>query len=162
MSSATEVALEPTYLPAAISSVKNVLATLLRWTINAEAEEPGSAFEPGRDISGIIAFTGVLNGTIVISFDKEVAFCAVEALLGDKPTVINSDVGDTVAELSNMVAGGVKEFIKLEDITLGMPATISGTGHSVFFDSGATVERTLVKTPVGCMTIQIAVRRGNL
>ncbi len=155
------IALENSYLPAAVYSVKNVLATLLRWNIESTEEDPDSVFTSGRDISGIIAFTGVLNGTIVISFDKEVAFFAVEALLGEKPTEINNDVSDTVAELSNMVAGGVKEYIKIEEITLGMPATVSGAGHNVLFDSAATIERTLVTTPVGCLTIQIAVRPGK-
>lgn len=157
-----QTVLESSYIPATLASVRKVFATLLRWEVEAEPKESGVHFEPAGDVSGIIAFTGVLNGTIVISFDKEIAFAAVEALLGDKPTEITGDVCDAVAELANMVAGGVKDQLEFDDIQLGMPATVSGTGHCVKFDSGASVERALIKTPGGCLTIQIAVRPGKV
>ena len=152
---------ESSYIPASIASVRKLFATLLRWEIESEPAETAADFEPTRDISGIIAFTGELNGTIVISFDSEVVFCAVEALLGDKPSELTDDAVDTVAELTNMVAGGIKEQLPFEEIKLGMPATVSGVGHNVKFDSGAIIERTQIITPAGSLSMQIAVRSGN-
>ena len=155
------VQLEASYIPAAVASARTLFSTLLGWQVEPYQEESIGEFSPGLDISGIIGFTGLLRGTIVISFDQEVTFSAVEALLGDRPTDITSDVCDTVSELANMIAGGVKDHIKIEEIALGMPTTVSGEGHTIVFDSGSEVERVGFHTPVGRVFIQIAVRRGS-
>ncbi len=146
------------YAPAAISSAQTLFATLLGWDIEPTIEDRNGGFSPGLDISGIIGFTGVLRGTIVISFDEAVTFSAVEALLGEKPTEITSDVCDTVSELANMIAGGVKDYIKIEEIALGMPTTVSGEGHTIVFDTDTQVDRVGFNTPAGRVFIQIAVR----
>lgn len=161
MPATAPVQLEETYLPAAVSSARTLFSTLLGWQVEPDTEEKIGEFAPGLDISGIIGFTGVLRGTIVISFDEAVTFAAVASLLGEKPTEINSDVCDTVSELANMIAGGVKDHIKIEEIALGMPTTVSGQGHTIVFDTGAEVERVGFRTPAGRVFIQIAVRRGS-
>ncbi len=154
------IQLEKSYLPAAISSARILFSTLLNWQIQPEIEERTEEFATGLDISGIIGFTGVLRGTIVISFDEAVTFAAVQAFLGELPTEITADVFDTVAELANMIAGGVKEHMEIEEIALGMPTTVGGHGHTIVFDTGAAVERVGFHTPAGRVLIQIAVRSG--
>ena len=161
MPQAYPVQLAESYVPAAAASAHTLFSTLLGWQVEPYQEETTGEFSTGLDISGIIGFTGVLRGTIVISFDQEVTFAAVEALLGDRPSDITLDVCDTVSELANMIAGGVKDFIKIEEIALGMPTTVSGEGHTIVFDSGSEVERVGFHTPAGRVFIQIAVRRGS-
>ncbi len=153
--------LEESYKPAAVASARTLFSTLLGWQVEPYVEDTVGELAPGLDISGIIGFTGVLRGTIVISFEQAVTFAAVHALLGDTPTEITSDVCDTVSELANMIAGGVKEHLKIEEIALGMPTTVSGQGHTIVFDTGAEVERVGFQTPAGRVIIQIAVRRGS-
>ncbi len=51
--------------------------------------------------------------------------------------------------------------MKIEEIALGMPTTVSGEGHTIIFETGAEVERVGFHTPVGRVFIQIAVRRGS-
>ncbi len=161
MTTNTPVQLESTYIPAAVASARTLFSTLLGWQVEPEIEPSSGELTPGLDISGIIGFTGVLRGTIVISFDKQVTFAAVNAFLGDTPTEITSDVCDTVAELANMIAGGVKDHVQIEEIALGMPTTISGQGHRIVFDTGAEVERVSFSTPAGKVLLQLAVRSGS-
>jgi chemotaxis protein CheX len=155
------VQLESTYIPAAVASARTLFSTLLGWQVDPQIEERSDEFMAGLDISGIIGFSGLLRGTIVISFEQGVTFAAVQALLGETPTEITSDVCDTVAELANMIAGGVKDHVRIEEIALGMPTTVSGHGHTIVFDTGAEVERVSFATPAGKVLLQIAVRGGS-
>ncbi len=161
MSTNSPVQLEATYLPAAVSSAPHFILNPARlagrtvcrrhdWRICARF-----GYLWNHRIHGRIARHNRDH------FDEAVTFAAVESLLGEKPTEIDSDVCDTVSELANMIAGGVKDHIKIEEIALGMPTTVSGQGHAIVFDTGAQVERVGFRTPVGRVLIQIAVRRGS-
>lgn len=161
MPNSAQVQLEASYVPAVVSSARTLFSTLLGWELQPQIDHAVGEFTPGLDVSGIIGFTGLLRGTIVISFEQTVTFAAVKALLGDMPTEINADVCDTVSELANMIAGGVKDHMQIEEIALGMPTTVSGHGHSIQFDTDSEVESVRFQTPAGLVFIQIAVRRGS-
>ncbi len=161
MTTSTSIPLEQTYVPAVVASAKTLFSTVLGWQVDPQLDRSSREMTSGLDISGIIGFTGVLRGTIVISFEQAVTFAAVHAFLGETPTTISSDVLDTVAELANIFAGGVKEHLEIEQIALGMPTAVSGHGHTIVFDTGAEVERVVFPTPAGKVIIQIAVGRGS-
>jgi chemotaxis protein CheX len=115
-------------------------------------------FKSSHDISGIIGFSGALQGTVVISLDQEVAFSASEVFLGDRPVAINDEVIDMVGELANMIGGNAKERMPLAGISLGLPTVISGKGHCVSFEPGALVELMPFETPWGPLTVEVGLR----
>lgn len=85
-----------------------------------------------HDISGIIGLSGKASGTVVLCFEKKVAFKVVEGLLKSPVNDINSDVTDAIGEMANMVAGRAKvELNKFGfDISISVPSVIIGN-HSV-------------------------------
>jgi len=146
------------YIPVFVDSTSAVLSTMLGWKATASETTIVDATPMLFDITGIIGFGGALQGTIVISVEKEVAFAASEIFLGDRPTQVDNDVRDLVAELANMIAGGAKERIGLAAIALGLPTSVSGDGHVVNLDRGAVVECVCFECPDGRISVMVAIR----
>jgi chemotaxis protein CheX len=159
MTSATDtVDAQSTYLPLFIDSTKAVLSTMLGWDVEVGPMLKSENTRTAHDVSGIIGFGGPLQCTIAVSVEKEVAFAAAEAFLGERPTVVDADVRDLVAELANMIGGGAKERIGRSDIALGLPTSVSGDDHVISFDRGADVETVEFKCPFGSLTVLVAIR----
>jgi chemotaxis protein CheX len=141
-----------------VESTKAVFSMMLGCNVKLGACSTSDAFQSSHDLSGIIGFSGALQGTVVISIDQEVAFSAAEMFLGSRPTSIDSDVRDMVGELANMIGGNAKERMTMSGIALGLPTVISGKGHSVSFDPGAHVEHLPFETPWGPISVEIGLR----
>ncbi len=151
-----EIGIQSIYMPAFIASTKAVFATMLGWEVEVQSTEIVDEFRTGHDVTGIIGFAGSIKGTIVISVDKEVAFAAAEAFIGERPATINNDILDLVGELANMIGGGAKERLDLPGIVLGLPTTASGCNYKVSFNPEADIETVRFQSPSGDLTVQIA------
>jgi chemotaxis protein CheX len=151
--------LQSVFLPPFIASTKAVFKTMLGWDVDVEAAGKYNTFQPAHDVSGIISFAGGLKGTIVVCLDKEVAFAAADAFIGERPSTINSDVLDLVGELANMIGGGAKDRFNLPDVVLGLPTTIAGSDYHISFTPGTEVETVSFRSSSGLMTVQIAIRQ---
>jgi chemotaxis protein CheX len=147
------------FLPPFIASTKAMFETMLGWQVEIASAAKCDEFQPGHDVTGIISFTGGLKGTIVVSLDKDVAFAAAEAFIGERPNSINSDVLDMVGELANMIGGGAKERFNMSDIVLGLPTTVTGNDCRVSFTPETKVETVCFNTLSGPLTVQIAIRQ---
>lgn len=147
------------YMPPFIASTKAIFKTMLGWDVEVVAEEICDSFQPGHDVTGIIGFAGGLKGTIVVSLDKEVAFAAAEAFIGERPSTINNDILDLVGELANMIGGGAKDRFNIADIALGLPTTVSGSDYRISFNPDIEIETVRFHSPSGPLTVQIAMRQ---
>ncbi len=141
-----------------IESTKAVFSMMLGCTVELAAATRSTNFKSSHDLSGIIGFSGALQGTVVISVDQEVAFSAAEMFLGTRPTEIDDEVRDMVGELANMIGGNAKERIPITGILLGLPTVISGKGHRVSFEPGAHIEHMAFETPWGPLSVEIGMR----
>jgi chemotaxis protein CheX len=155
----TRVAMSSEYMPHFVESTKAIFRTILGWDIKIASRDQGKEFRSGHDVSGIIAFAGGVQGTIVLSIDKQAAFEATKVFTGEWPSSINNDVRDMVAELANMIGGRAKELINIEEIALGLPTSVSGSDHVVSFNAIAEVESVRFRSPGGIISIQIAMQR---
>lgn len=147
------------FLPPFISSTKAVFQTMVGMEIEVESASKCASFQPGHDVTGIIGFAGGLKGTIVVSIDKEVAFAAAEAFIGERPSAVDNDVLDLVGELANMIGGGAKDRFGIPDIVLGLPTSITGSDYRVCFNHEVEVETVRFQSPSGPVTVQIAMRQ---
>ncbi|MDX1927013.1 MAG: chemotaxis protein CheX [Pirellulaceae bacterium] len=159
LKSPTRTAMSSEYMPHFVEGTKAIFHTILGWDIKMSSREHGKEFRSGHDVSGIISFSGEVQGMIVLSIDKQVGFEATKAFTGEWPATINNDVRDMVAELANMIAGRAKELINIEEIALGLPTSVSGTDHVVSFNPVAEVESVRFRSPGGNISIQIAMQR---
>jgi len=154
-----ETAVQTAYTPFFIASTQAVFKTMLGWEVEVIATDRVDEFQPGHDVAGIIGFAGCIEGTIVISLDKDVVFAAADIFIGERPTTINSDILDLVGELANMIGGGAKERINLSGIALGLPTTVSGSDYRISFKPDVAIETIRFQSPNGPLTVQIAMRR---
>ncbi len=158
MPNATVTSVENELTQPFIESTKAVFSMMLGCTIELGATTRSSAFRSSHDLSGIIGFSGTMQGTVVISIDQQVAFSAAEMFLGNRPTEIDDEVRDMVGELANMIGGNAKERIPVTGILLGLPTVISGKGHRVSFEPGTHVEHISFETPWGPLSVEIGMR----
>ena len=154
----TETEVQKSYTPFFIASTQAVFKTMLGWDVEVLATDRVSEFQPGHDVAGIIGFAGCIEGTIVISLDKEVVFAAADIFIGERPTTINSDILDLVGELANMIGGGAKDRINLVGVVLGLPTTVSGSDYRISFKPDVAIETIRFMSPNGPLTVQIAMR----
>ncbi len=85
------------------------------------------------DVSGIIGFTGAVNGSMALSFSEKSILKIVSNMLGEEINEVNGDITDAVGEITNMISGVARK--ELESIGLNVsaaiPTVVSGKGHSI-------------------------------
>ena len=159
MSTDIETEIQSVYLPSFIASTKAIFKTMLGLELTVQATDKAGGFQPGHDVTGIIGLAGSIEGTIVVSLEKEVAFAAADTFIGERPTAINSDVLDLVGELANMIGGGAKDRLSIPGVILGLPTTVSGNDYKISFKPDVEIETVQFKSPSGSLTVQIAMRQ---
>jgi len=85
------------------------------------------------DVSGIIGIAGESKGVIVLSFNEKVAVSLVSKLVGRKVTTLDEDVIDTIAEVTNIIAGNSKKGFEEYRLKISLPSIIKGKEHVVFW-----------------------------
>jgi len=85
------------------------------------------------DVSGIIGFTGMVTGSMALSFSENAILKIVSNMLGEEIKEINGDIKDAVGEITNMISGVARK--KLESLGLNVlaaiPTVVSGKNHSI-------------------------------
>ena len=117
-----------------INATVGVFQTMLDWTVHRSELKLLEGSKPQHEVSGIIALSGGIVGTVVLSMHRDVALAATETLLMERPDSLNADVLDTIGELTNMVAGNAKAELRQFRATLGLPTVVVGTDHRINFD----------------------------
>ncbi len=128
------------------------------WTMQHLSTQQVDKNRTQHDLSGIISISGKIRATIVVSLDKELAFCIAESMLGTRPTKIDGEVVDLVGELTNMICGNAKERLNTEGLVLGLPTVISGSNVTVAFESGLEKARLNFESVNGSLSILLGVR----
>jgi len=112
-----------------------VFGTMLGTSVRRVGLSLNDRIKPDYDITGIIGLSGRASGDVVISFEKNVAISATDALLNEQPATIDDSVIDCVGELTNMIAGHAKAALERFDMRLALPTVITGRDHAIRFVS---------------------------
>ncbi|MCO6043798.1 chemotaxis protein CheX [Aeoliella sp. ICT_H6.2] len=123
------------YINPFIEATVDVFKTMLGCEVERTGLAVNQTFCPQFDITGIIGLSGRAHGDVVISFERDVALKATEALVGGTCGEITEDVVDTVGELTNMIAGNAKTQLESLEMSLALPTVIVGHNHSIRFPS---------------------------
>jgi len=118
-----------------IESTVNVFGTMLGCPVHRTGVSINDNFTPDYDVTGIIGLSGKASGDVIISFEKQFALSATEALVGEKFDSINDEVVDTIGELTNMIAGNAKSNMAELEMNLALPTVIVGKNHAIRFPS---------------------------
>ncbi|MDR0472274.1 MAG: chemotaxis protein CheX [Treponema sp.] len=90
------------------------------------------------DITGIIGISGVVRGAVIISMKMELAKIITGILTGSPPSEVDvsTDMVDAIGEITNIIAGNVKQKIPNGDhMVISLPTVIRGLEHSIIWPS---------------------------
>jgi chemotaxis protein CheX len=93
----------------------------------------------GGNITGLIGVHGKVSGFITVNMTDRIAVRAVNSLLQENYTELNSQVVDATGEITNMVVGGVKSALattKWSFLQITVPSVIIGKGYSIAYARG--------------------------
>lgn len=117
-----------------LSSVSNVLSTMAMLEVSPGKPSIKKDNVSRGDVSGIIGMTTeTINGSMAITFPKNVVFDIVNRMLGETVTEVDATVTDLVGELTNMIVGGAKGLLEEKGYDIGMatPVVVTGKDHEV-------------------------------
>jgi len=119
-----------------LSSLSNVLVTMATMQV-----KPGKIFIddqnlPKGDITGLISMhSNKADGTLAISFSKEVILDVCERMLGEPFDEINEEVENLVGEITNMVTGGAKQILDEKGYDFDMARPTVSTKKQALYDN---------------------------
>ena len=143
------------YVNPFIEATKNVFDKMLSCSIERTGLGISENYSPEYEITGIIGLSGRVSGDVVISFEKQLAFAATEALLNEPVQSICDEVIDTVGEMTNMIAGNAKSNLEKYKLSLALPTVIVGKNHSIRFPSTVKPIAISFRSPPGDCCIKV-------
>ncbi|MEM7622351.1 MAG: chemotaxis protein CheX [Planctomycetota bacterium] len=153
------MAMDPTYITAFVSSIQNVFSTMLQLPVTVGDPSIKKVAKPTHDVSGVIAMSGEVMGSIVLSFEQDAAESIVALFCGEKLAMDTADFADAVGELVNMVSGNAKaKFPNNKKVSISCPSVIVGPGHSFAVQTDMPCVVIPCSTDCGEVVIEVAVR----
>jgi|WetSurMetagenome_2_1015567.scaffolds.fasta_scaffold14983_6 chemotaxis protein CheX len=149
------------WLDSFIAATARLFSTML--SIEATAGTPRIKIEPFPtfDVSGLIGFSGLAQGSVAISFPRETALKVVSAMVGVTYADVDRDVCDAVGEIANIIAGGAKKDLAELKLSISLPQVVVGKGH--ILSSISTIPVTVVpfSTSIGDFVLELCLRKNR-
>ncbi|PKL75267.1 MAG: hypothetical protein CVV27_16245 [Candidatus Melainabacteria bacterium HGW-Melainabacteria-1] len=110
---------------AVIHAVGNLLDTMIPLSFRRGQQTDAD----GSHLLGTIDVRGRLNGSIAVSMPVPLAVDMASLMLDEPFEEVTDDVYETVAEMTNIIAGGIKTFLcqQEEIFQLGLPQVLELT-----------------------------------
>ncbi len=108
---------------AVIHAVSNLLDTMIPMSFKrAESPHDGAC----SHLLGTIDVQGRLSGSIAVSLPTPLAVDMASLMLDETIEDVTDDVYETVAEMTNIIAGGIKTFLSQQEeiFELGLPQVL--------------------------------------
>ncbi|ORJ63541.1 hypothetical protein B5V00_01350 [Geothermobacter hydrogeniphilus] len=84
-------------------------------------------------VSAVLGISGGLRGVLAVHCPEQVAREICGGMLGETPVEVDAEVKDTIGEMVNMIAGGLKTRLLQQqcEIELAVPSVIAGSCYEV-------------------------------
>ena len=114
-------------------ATEEIFNTMIFLDIAADQPLDNGKHVLGCHVSAMIGLTGGFSGMLGIHCPEEVGLAIAGAMLGMELEQIDADVKDALGEITNMVAGGIKERFAAEQVPLqlAIPTAISGKTYTI-------------------------------
>ncbi|MBL8025998.1 MAG: chemotaxis protein CheX [Fibrobacteres bacterium] len=92
------------------------------------------------DISGVMNFSGRIEGSVTVSFTEDLAKEVIAKIMGITPADISDDdLRDGVGEIINIISGNAKASLAETEFSheIALPAVVRGAGHHIRHPDGA-------------------------
>jgi chemotaxis protein CheX len=121
------------YINPFLTSMISVFDTMLGCKLSRGTPYVKNSVQPEHEISGVVGLSGRAKGVVVLSFCREAALAATEALLGERPKEIGPEVVDAIGELANIVTGNAKAKLEHLNLSMSLPTIVVGKWHAIEF-----------------------------
>jgi chemotaxis protein CheX len=127
------------FYPKLKASIEEIFATMIFLDLTAAEPLASGTEDLGCHVSAMIGLSGDFNALLGIHCSAKAGLAIGSAMLGMELEDIDDDTKDALGEISNMLAGGIKESFAAENINLllALPTTISGKSYKVNAPSGS-------------------------
>lgn len=116
-----------------VASTEEIFSTMI--FMDLSAADPMSAGHENLNchVSSMIGMSGDITSMLGVHCPGDVGKALTSEMLGMEVEEIDSDVKDTLGEIANMVAGGIKAAFAAENVNLelSIPTTIAGKSYTV-------------------------------
>jgi chemotaxis protein CheX len=121
---------------ALVRALEDIFSSMYGETL--EIVPPDSILDHLR-ISSMIGFGGQTSGFVALHFSKEMACLLTAGLLGTQSEEVDENVRDTVAEMANMVGGGLRNQMSSthDNFKLSLPSVVQGLEYSTRGPAGS-------------------------
>lgn len=148
-----------------INSVTKLFSTMLDSKVSqgsiGVAEGAGGRY----DLTALIGLSGMLRGTVSLSFPTKTSLELVKRMTGAEETEVTKTVIDAVAEMANIVAGSAKsKFISPDGvpIELSLPYVIRGNNFKVIYPSDSNWLEIPFESDIGSFSMRLTLKmRGD-
>ncbi len=92
-------------------------------------------------ISVLVGLLGDYTGTLIFNLSERAALLLAGRLLGEDQTEFNEDTLDGIAEIGNIIAGGVKSLADGTEFAfanLSCPTVVMGASYDLYYSRGFT------------------------
>ena len=116
-----------------VSCTNEVFSTMIPMEIKADGSFYQKEDMIATDVISLVSFTGEHSGIIAVFSSKEIALKITTNMLGIEVSRIDQDVKDAMGELTNMIAGTIKNkvFETFGAMHLSVPIVIAGADLSI-------------------------------
>jgi chemotaxis protein CheX len=116
-----------------IKSTEEIFNTMVFLDITAAEACRSYNVALGCHVSSIIGLSGDFTSMLGIHCPGDVGMAITGGMLGMEVEKVDADVKDSLGEIVNMIAGGLKEAFAAENIKLelSIPTTVTGMGYNV-------------------------------
>lgn len=116
-----------------IKSTEEIFSSMVFMPISTTAPLAKGAEVIDCHVSAMIGLSGDISCMLAIHCPGTVGMAITSEMLGMEVEKVTDDVKDTLGEIANMIAGGLKEAFSAEniDLELSIPTTVTGKSYTV-------------------------------
>jgi chemotaxis protein CheX len=121
-----------------VSSTNEVFTAMIPMEIKSDGSFYQKEEMISTDVMSLVSFTGEHSGILAVFCNKEIALKITSSMLSIEATELDQDTKDAMGEVTNMIAGTLKNKIcdKFGDMHLSVPIVIAGGDLTISSSSG--------------------------
>lgn len=151
------VASQESFIQAVCTSVSSLFSTMVPMDVDlshASSQASESVLGFPQELVGTIDIRGGINGSISILLSYPLAISMASLMLEEELNEVNEDVYEAVAEITNIIAGGIKTSLSQngQAFLLGLPQV---------FDLGPESSQTYPQAGKDQTTLAIPIQTGQ-
>jgi chemotaxis protein CheX len=146
------------YVMPFVKAAQNVFETMLQMPVQVGAPTLKSGHS-SYDVSGIIAMSGDVEGSVVLSFPTATAQRVIALFSGAALETGSADFADAVGELVNMISGGAKAQFPGKQVNISCPSVVVGPDHIVLGQKDAVCILIPCTCDCGEFAIEVSFKR---